>query len=130
MPHYYDKAPPRFAKDPWAWDYTRDRLEGNTGIPYDQWEGKHFAGAAAMYKNVIKKYGESVKDGIVTLPKECIDCGVTGVHYQDDYVCKSCRDAIEAAPTFEAATKTITNPGALDAIRESLYESLGHAAKD
>lgn len=130
MPHLYDKAPPAFAKDPWAWDYTRDRLEGNTGIPYDQWEGKHFAGAAAMYKNVVKKYGDSMAAGVTTMPKECVDCGSVSPHYEGDYICQGCRDAIEAAPTFEAAAATISNPGSLDAIREQLYKSLGHDKKD
>lgn len=130
MAHLYDKAPPAFAKDPWAWDYTRDRMEGNTGLPYDQWQGKHFAGAAAMYKNVVKKYGASVENGVTTMPKECIDCGNVNVHYQDDYVCKTCRDAIESAGSYEEASKTISNPGSMDAIRDALYESLGHAAKD
>lgn len=130
MAHLYAKAPPAFAHDPWAWDYTRDRIEANTGIPYDQWQGKHFAGAAAMYKNVVKKYGDSVQSGTMVAPRECVDCGQVNPHYAGDYVCRVCRDAIEAAPTFEAASQTITNPGGLDAIREALYESLGHAEKD
>lgn len=130
MAHMYDKAPPKFAKDPWAWDYTRDRIEGNTGIPYDQWEGKHFAGSAAMYKNVIKKYGASIENGVMTAPHECVDCGDTKQHYQDDYVCKDCRDAIEAADSYEEAAATINQPEAIDAIREQLYKSLGHDKKD
>jgi hypothetical protein len=130
MAHLYDKAPPAFAKDPWAWDYTRDRMEGNTGLPYDQWQGKHFAGAAAMYKNVVKKYGTSVENGVLTVPKDCIDCGQVNQHYQNDYVCKSCRDAIEAAGSYQEAAQTISNPGSLDAIREALYKSLGHDKKD
>lgn len=130
MAHLYDKAPPHFAKDPWAWDYTRDRIEGNTGVPYDQWEGKHFAGSAAMYKNVVKKYGANVAAGNMTMPRECIDCGATEVHYVDDYVCRNCRDAIEAADSYQEAAATINQPEAIDAIREQLYKSLGHDKKD
>ncbi len=130
MAHLYDKAPPAFARDPWAWDYTRDRIEGNTGIPYDMWEGKHFAGAAAMYKNVIKKYGAAIEAGVMTAPRECVDCGNVAQHYADDYVCKDCRDAIQSAGSYEAAAATISNPDSLDAIRESLYKSLGHDKKD
>lgn len=129
MAHLYDKAPPAFAKDPIAWDYTRERLEGNTGVPYDQWEGKHFAGAAAMYKNVIKKYGASMANGNVTVPQECVNCGGTNIFYTDDYVCKVCRDAIESADTY-AEAEAITQPDAIEDIRKQLYESLGHAKKD
>ena len=130
MPHLYDKAPPAFAKDPWAWDYTRDRIEGNTGVPYDQWEGKHFAGSAAMYKNVVKKYAGSIEKGVMTVPKECLDCGQMQQHYADDYVCKDCRDAIESAGSYEEAAATISQPEALDDIREQLYKALGHDKKD
>lgn len=130
MAHTYAKAPPAYAKDPWAWDYTRDRMEQNTGLPYDQWQGKHFAGAAAMYKNVVKKYRDSILAQEFDVPRECVDCGGNNKHYKDDYVCTDCRDALEAAPSFEKAVTTISNPGALDAIREQLYESLGHAKKD
>jgi len=130
MPHLYDKLPPAFAKDPWAWDYTRDRIEGNTGIPYDQWEGKHFAGASAMYKNVVKKYGANVAAGKTTMPRECIDCGATEVHYVDDYVCRNCRDAIESAGSYQEAVQTINQPEAIDQIREQLYKALGHDKKD
>ena len=130
MGHHYTKAPPAFAKDPIAWDYTRDRMEGNTGIPYDQWEGKHFAGAAAMYKNVVKKYGASMGQGNVTsVPHECVNCGGTNVFYADDYVCKVCRDAIESADTY-AEAEAITQPGSMDELKKQLYESLGHAKKD
>lgn len=130
MAHLYDKAPPAFAKDPIAWDYTRDRMEGNSGLPYDQWEGKHFAGAAAMYKNVVKKYGVSMGQGNVTrVPQECINCGGTNPFYVDDYVCKVCRDAIESADTY-AEAEAITQPEAIEDIRKQLYESLGHAKKD
>jgi hypothetical protein len=130
MAHMYAKDPPRFAKDPWAWDYTRDRLEANTGIPYDQWEGKHFAGAAAMYKNVVNKYGDSITQGKLTPPHVCVDCGQSAQHYLNDYVCVNCRGAIENAPTYAAAAATITTPDALDTIREQLYKSLGHDKKD
>lgn len=130
MSHNYAKSPPAFVRDPWAWDYTRDRMENNTGVPYDQWQGKHFAGAAAMYKNVVKKYASNVNAGNLVLPKECVDCGNVTAHYVNDYVCKDCRDLIERAPTYAEASKTITNPGALDAIREQLAEALGHAKKD
>jgi hypothetical protein len=130
MAHMYTKDPPRFATDPWAWDYTRDRIEANTGIPYDQWESRHFAGAAAMYKNVIKKYAASIAAGNITPPKECMDCGQIEQHYVDDYVCKNCRAAIEAAPSYAAASATITTPDSLDAIREALYRSLGHDKAD
>jgi hypothetical protein len=126
MPHLYDKAPPGFAKDPWAWDYTRDRMEQNTGLTYDQWEGKHFAGAAAMYKNVVKKYSGSIQQGMVTAPHECVDCGQVKPHYESDYVCQDCRDAIEHAGSYEAATQTINRPAALDDIRKQLQEMLGH----
>lgn len=130
MPHNYTLAPPGFAHDPWAWDYTRDRIEANTGIPYDQWQGKHFAGAAAMYKNVVKKYTANIATGNLTAPRECVDCGNSHPHYVDDYICRDCRDLIEKAPSYSEAVTTINNPGALDAIREQLYEALGHAKKD
>jgi hypothetical protein len=126
----YDKAPPAFAKDPWAWDYTRDRMEQNTGILYPDWQGKHFAGAAAMYKNVVKKYSGNVVAGNLTTPKECVDCGATNPHYVDDYVCRDCRDAIESAGSYEEAASTITRPDSIDAIREQLYKALGHDKKD
>lgn len=129
MAHLYDKKPPAFAKDPIAWDYVRDRMENNNGIPYDQWEGKHFAGAAAMYKNTVKKYGASMGTGNVTVPQECINCGGINTFYVDDYVCKVCRDAIESADTY-AEAEAIAQPAAVEDIRKQLYESLGHAAKD
>src|SRR4051812_43344468 len=130
MAHLYDKAPPAFAKDPWAWDYTRDRIEGNTGIPYDQWQGKHFAGSAAMYKNVIKKYGASMESGDMTAPHQCVNCGQIAQHYADDYVCKNCRQAVEEAGTYREATKVIKSQASVQSIKDKLYESLGHAAKD
>jgi hypothetical protein len=130
MPHLYDKLPPGFAKDPFAWDYTRDRIEQNTGVPYDQWEGKHFAGSAAMYKNVVKKYGNSMQQGDLTMPKECVDCNGIVAHYVDDYICRDCRDAIENAGSYQEAEATISNPGSIDAIREQLYRDLGHDKKD
>lgn len=130
MAHLYDKAPPAFAKDPWAWDYTRDRIEQNSGLTYDQWEGKHFAGSAAMYKNVVKKYRENVEQNNLDIPRECVDCGLTNAHYVDDYVCSSCRDALDAADTYEEAAATISNPQSIDQIREQLYKALGHDKKD
>jgi hypothetical protein len=130
MAHMYDKAPPAFAKDPWAWDYTRDRMEQNTGLEYPDWQGKHFAGAAAMYKNVVKKYSANMATGNITVPKECVDCGGTNPHYVDDYVCRDCRDAIENAGSYHEAAQTISRPESIDAIREQLYKSLGHDKKD
>jgi hypothetical protein len=130
MAHLYDKLPPAFAKDPWAWDYTRDRMEGNTGLAYPDWEGKHFAGAAAMYKNVVKKYAGNIAAGNITVPRECVDCGQTNAHYVDDYVCRDCRDLIENASSYAEATSTITRPEALDDIRDQLYKALGHDKKD
>ena len=130
MAHLYDKAPPAFAKDPWAWDYTRDRMEDNTGLSYPDWQGKHFAGAAAMYKNVVKKYTASMQAGSVTIPTECVDCGYVHSHYVDDYICTDCRNKIEAAGSYAEAAQTITQPESIDAIREQLYKSLGHDKKD
>lgn len=130
MTHTYAKAPPAFAKDPWAWDYTRDRMEDNTGLTYPEWEGKHFAGAAAMYKNVVKKYRASMEANALSLPRECVDCGQVQPHYNDDYVCQPCRDLIEQAPTYEAAAATITQPESIDVIRDQLYKALGHDKKD
>lgn len=130
MAHLYPKAPPAFAKDPWAWDYTRDRIEANTGIPYDQWQGKHFAGSAAMYKNVVKKYRAAMVTQTFDMPRECVDCGNTKQHYKDDYICVDCRSAVEAANTYQQAVSTINKPDAMDAIRKQLAESLGHAKKD
>lgn len=132
MAHLYDKAPPAFAKDPWAWDYTRDRMEQNTGLTYDEWEGKHFAGAAAMYKNVVKKYRDGVDSGKFDShsPRECVDCGDVAPHYDGDYVCTGCRDKIEAAGSYAEAAQTITQPESIDAIREQLYKALGHDKKD
>lgn len=129
MAHLYDKAPPSFAKDPWAWDYTRDRIEQNTGLTYDKWQGKHFAGAAAMYKNVKKKYTASMESGALDIPRECVDCGQIHPHYVDDYVCKECRTLIEKADSYQAASETITRPAALDDIRQQLMEQLGHKTK-
>lgn len=132
MAHLYDKAPPAFAKDPWAWDYTRDRMEGNTGLSYPEWEGKHFAGAAAMYKNVVKKYRDGVDSGKFDAhsPRECVDCGGNNPHYDGDYICTGCRDKIESASTYAEAAATITQPESIDAIREQLYKALGHDKKD
>jgi hypothetical protein len=87
MPHLYDREPPAFAKDPWAWDYTRDRIEQNSGKTYDEWEPRHFAGASAMYKNVVAKYGPSIQSGQVEPPRTCADCGQTKSHYANDFVC-------------------------------------------
>lgn len=132
MAHLYAKAPPAFAKDPWAWDYTRDRIENNTGLPYDQWQGKHFAGAAAMYKNVVKKYRDGVDSGKFDAhsPRECVDCGGNNPHYDGDYICTSCRDQIENAGSYAEAAATITQPESIDAIRDQLYKALGHDKKD
>lgn len=103
MAHLYDKAPPKFATDPWAWDYTRDKMESSCGRPYDEWEGRHFAGAAQIYKNVVKKYGESRAEGRMTLPKECADCGNVAQHYEDDYICVRCREMLEGGAVPEGA---------------------------
>lgn len=130
MAHLYSKDPPAFAKDPWAWDYTRDRIEQNSGLTYDQWEGRHFAGASAMYKNVIKKYGPSIKDGSMTPPQVCADCGNMAQHYENDFICKECRDKIEAADTYYEAVETISRPDAMEEIRRQLQEKLGHKDKD
>lgn len=129
MAHLYDRDPPAFAKDPWAWDYTRDRIESNTGLTYDQWEGKHFAGAAAMYKNVLRKYGPSIEQGLLTAPQVCMDCGETKQHYQNDYICKDCRQKIEDADSYYEAAESITRPEAMDDIRKMLQEKLGHKDK-
>lgn len=51
------RAPPKFATDAWAWEYTRRKLEDKHGVPYEEWEGKLFAAAGAIYKRVLAKYG-------------------------------------------------------------------------
>lgn len=130
MAHLYAKDPPAFAKDPWAWDYTRDRMEQNIGRPYDEWEGRHFAGAAAMYKNVINKYGPSVQNGSMTAPQVCVDCGNMAQHYENDFICKDCRDKIENTDSYYEAQDTITRPDAIEEIRQQLAEKLGHKSKD
>src|SRR5436190_19159676 len=129
MAHNYRRDPPPFAKDPWAWDYTRDRIEQNTGIGYDDWEGKHFAGAAAMYKNVRRKYGDALKERGLSVPRECVDCGLNNVHYEGDYICQKCRDAIEESDSYYEAAETISRPDAMDAIRQQLADKLGHKPK-
>lgn len=51
------RAPPKFATDAWAWEYTRRKLEDKHGVPYEEWQGKLFAAAGAIYKRVLAKYG-------------------------------------------------------------------------
>jgi hypothetical protein len=124
--HPYDKEPPKCAKDHWAWDYTRDKMEASSGLPYPEWEGRHFAGAAAMYKNVVKKYGESRAQGRMTLPKECAECGQQAQHYEDDYVCVQCREALEGGVVPEGAVVSSVEAEAdLEATRAALEKKLG-----
>lgn len=130
MAHMYAKDPPRFAKDPWAWDYTRDKVEGNSGLTYDQWEAKQFMAAAAIYKNVRNKYGDALKERGLSVPRECVDCGGNNVHYEGDYICQNCRDAIENASSYEEAAATVSQPESIEVIREHLYRALGHDKKD
>jgi hypothetical protein len=129
MSHLYDRDPPAFAKDPWAWDYTRDRIEQNSGKTYDEWEPRHFAGASAMYKNVVKKYGPSIQSGTMEPPRECVDCGENKSHYANDFVCQDCRDKIEDASSYYEAEETISRPEAIDDISRMLKEKLGHKDK-
>ena len=127
--HPYQKPPPAFAKDPWAWDYTRTRMEQNTGLDYPDWQGKHFAGAAAMYKNVVKKYRAGVDQQMYDIPRECVNCGVTTKHYQGDYICSDCRDRAEQATTIQEA-EAIQTASSMDDLREQLAKALGHDKKD
>lgn len=127
--HNYDRQPPAYARDPHVWDYVRDKMEANSGRTYDVWEGRHFAGAAAMYKNVVKKYGDSMAQGRVTVPRECADCGSVAAHYEDDYICKPCRDLLEQVaeterPGFVSKIETPAPQGAASAAT-GLAEALG-----
>src|SRR3954454_15896803 len=114
MPHNYKKDPPRFATDPLAWDYTRDKVENQSGLSYDEWTGKQFAAATVIYKNVRNKYGSSLKDQSLSVPYECASCGLSHAHYEGDYICQSCRDSIEDSETYYEAAETITRPDAMD----------------
>lgn len=125
MAHNYAKDPPRFAIDPVAWDYTRDKLEESTGLPYDQWTGRQFAAAQVIYRNVRAKYGDSLKEKALSIPHPCVACGERKPHYEGDYICQSCRDAIEDSESYYEAAETITRPDAMDDIREKLAEKLG-----
>lgn len=32
--------------------------------------------------------------GVLTDPMECVECGKVERHYEDDYMCRTCRDAL------------------------------------
>lgn len=54
------RAPPAFAKNPGAWAYTVAKVKEKTGRDYDDWSGKDFGAAGAIYKRVVRKYGDSL----------------------------------------------------------------------
>jgi hypothetical protein len=53
------KSPPAFAEDKEAWDYTLARL-ALRGKLTDNGDPRNYAAAAAIYKNVKKKYPNGV----------------------------------------------------------------------
>lgn len=62
------RAPPKFATDAWAWEYTCRKVEEKTGRDYEEWIGKDFGAAGAIYKRVIAKYGEGgTVEGALTI---------------------------------------------------------------
>lgn len=89
-----DREPPKFATDPWCWEYTREKINANHlrkhgyELTYDEWEPKHFMGAQVIYRNVVKKYGEGNElDGAIECPK----CDETRAADAGDYLCQVCR---------------------------------------
>lgn len=88
-----DREPPKFATDQWCWDYTREKVNANHlkkhgyELTYDDWEGKHFMAASAIYKRVVGKYGEGRQpEGI-----ECPKCEEIREFAPGDYLCRVCR---------------------------------------
>lgn len=79
---------PKFARDEWCWDYTRTKVEEQSGRDYDDWIGKDFAAATVIYRNVERKYGtgRETSHGIV-----CPKCEQTNKFLEGDYICQKCR---------------------------------------
>lgn len=52
------RAPPRFATDAACWAHTKQKVEAQSGVPYDQWTPTQFKAAARIYTFVLRKYGQ------------------------------------------------------------------------
>jgi hypothetical protein len=79
---------PKFVHDEWCWDYTRARVEKQSGRSYEDWIGPDFAAATVIYRNVERKYGEGRE---TTTGLLCPKCNQRGEFLEGDYICHKCR---------------------------------------
>lgn len=47
-----------------AWVYTSAKVRMKTGLDYDEWAGKQFMAASAIFKRVVRKYGQDVPEPV------------------------------------------------------------------
>lgn len=47
-----------------AWLYTAAKVRMKMGLDYDEWVGKQFMAASAIFKRVVRKYGQDVPEPV------------------------------------------------------------------